>query len=290
MHVLGKILAWITLPIAVTGFIFAAHLVDVRGRWLEQLQKVKTSNQDTTAKLAAARLEREQARAELERESLRWDRYWNDVVGNYIPRTGTLGVNVGSANVGGVAGITPNLMVYAFALDKKNAPAYVGAFAASQVQPNLTVLKPAFRVRAEDVPNWTAGNWRLRTLIPSSFVAQVAGLEADLVVADELLVKQQGNLETQNKLVNAARDQREERVAELLGGGKVNPPPPGLVAEITEADDQRNASLFEVDHLRREISTAEKNVRRLIQENNELARTLQSRLTPKLTAQADASN
>ena len=90
-----------------------------------------------------------------------------------------------------------------------------------------------------------------------------------------------------SKLVNAAHDQREERIAELLGGGKANPAPPGLVAEITEADDQRNASLVEVDRLRRDISAAEQNVRRLIQENNDLARILQSRLAPKLTALSD---
>ena len=128
-----------------------------------------------------------------------------------------------------------------------------------------------------------------RTLIPSSFASRIAGLEADLVVNDELLAKQQSNLETQNKLITAAREQREDRIAELHGGGKANPAPPGLVAEITEADDQRNASLVEVDRLRREISAAQKNVGRLIRENNDLAHTLQSRLAPKLTALSSPS-
>jgi hypothetical protein len=284
MHVTGKILVWLSLPIAAGGFIMAAHLVDVRGSWMAQVQKVKERNQQIAPQLVLARLEREQARAELERESLRWDRYWSDKVGQYIPRNNTIGANVGSAE-----GIAANMMLYAFELAKNGAPTYVGSFTVFQLQPNLTILKPAFRVRPDDVPNWTGGNWRFRTLIPSSFASRIVGLEADLVVNDELLAKQQSNLETQNKLITAAREQREERIAELLGGGKANPAPPGLVAEITEADDQRNASLVEVDRLRREISAAQKNVGRLIQENNDLAHTLQSRLAPKLTALSSPS-
>jgi len=284
MHVTGKILVWLSLPIAAGGFIMAAHLVDVRGSWMAQVQKVKERNQQIAPQLVVARLEREQARAELERESLRWDRYWTDKVGQYIPRNNTIGANVGSAE-----GIAANMMLYAFELAKNGAPAYVGSFTVFQLQPNLTILKPAFRVRPDDVPNWTGGNWRFRTLIPSSFASRIAGLEADLVVNDELLAKQQSNLETQNKLITAAREQREDRIAELLGGGKANPAPPGLVAEITEADDQRNASLVEVDRLRREISAGQKNVGRLIQENNDLAHTLQSRLAPKLTALSSPS-
>jgi hypothetical protein len=284
MHVTGKILVWLSLPIAAGGFIMAAHLVEVRGSWMTQVQKVKERNQQIAPQLVQARLEREQARAELERESLRWDRYWTDKVGQYIQRNNSI-----SANVGSTDGIAANTMLYAFELDKNNVPTYVGSFSVFQLQPNLTVLKPAFRVRPDDLPNWTGGNWRFRTLIPSSFASRIADLEADLVVNDEVLAKQQSNLETQNKLINAARAQREERIAELLGGGKANPAPPGLVAETTEADDQRNASLVEVDRLRRDISAAEKNVRRLIQENNDLARNLQSRLAPKLTAWSSPS-
>jgi hypothetical protein len=112
-----------------------------------------------------------------------------------------------------------------------------------------------------------------------------------LTVADELLIKQQNNLDTQVKLVGAAKDQRDERIGELLGaaGGNANAAPQGLVAEITQADDQRNASLLEVDRLRRAISAAEKNIHRLMQENSDLARTLQSRLAPKLTALSDST-
>ena len=90
MHVTGKILVWLSLPIAAGGFIMAAHLVDVRGSWMAQVQKVKERNQQIAPQLVVARLEREQARAELERESLRWDRYWSDKVGQYIPRNNTI--------------------------------------------------------------------------------------------------------------------------------------------------------------------------------------------------------
>jgi hypothetical protein len=121
-------------------------------------------------------------------------------------------------------------------------------------------------------------------MIPSSFAATISGLEAELTVADELLVKQQSNLDTQSRLVDDAKQQRDVRIAELLGAGAANPAVRGLVVEIAEADDQRNSSLFEVDHLRREISTAEQHIQSLIRHNSELANTLQSRLAPKQTA------
>jgi hypothetical protein len=279
MHITGKLLGVILVFAAITGFVFAARLVDVRGKWLDQFQKAKDRNEKIAPELAAARLDREEARAELERETLRWERYWNNEVGQYIPRSGTLNLNVGAQS-----GITSKMTLYAFGLEKPNEPKYVGAFSVFQLQPNLTVLKPVFRVRQDDAQNWTAGNWRLRAMIPSSFASTIAGLEAELTVADELLVKQQSNLDTQSKLVEDAKLQREVRIGELLGGGNANPQVRGLVAEITEADDQRNLSLFEVDRLRREISTAEQHIASLIRDNNQLASTLQSRLMPKQAA------
>jgi len=121
-------------------------------------------------------------------------------------------------------------------------------------------------------------------MIPSSFASAIAGLEAELTVADELLVKQQSNLDTQSRLVEDAKQQRDVRIGELLGGGNANPNVRGLVTETTEADDQRNTSLFEVDRLRRDISAAEQHIAGLIRDNNQLASTLQARLMPKQAA------
>ena len=279
MHITGKLLGVILVFAAIFGFVFAARLVDVRGKWLDQFQKAKEKNEKIAPDLVAARLEREEARAELERESLRWERYWNSQVGQFIPRSGTLNINAGAQS-----GISQKMTIYAFSLEKPNDPKYAGAFSVFQLQPNLAVLKPVFRVRQDDAQNWTAANWRLRSMIPSSFASTIAGLEAELTVADELLVKQQSNLDTQARLLEDAKLQRDVRVGELLGGGNANPKLQGLVAEITEADDQRNASLFEVDHLRRDISAAEQHIASLIRDNNQLASTLQSRLMPKQAA------
>ncbi len=280
MHITGKLLGVVLVFAAIAGFVFAARLVDVRGKWLDQFQKAKKSNEDIAPKLAEARLEHDEARAEMEREALRWERFWNDEPAQFVPRSGMLNLtNAGAAN-----GITQKMTLYAFQLSKPNESTYAGAFNVFQLQPNLTVLKPAFRVRPEDVENWNANKWRVRTMIPSSFASTISGLESELTVADELLVKQQSNLDTQTKLVEDAKQQRDARIAELLGGGAANAALRGLVTEIAEADDQRNASLYEVDHLRREISAAEQHIASLMRHNNELANTLQSRVTPKQTA------
>ena len=96
MHITGKLLGVVLVFAAITGFVFAARLVDVRGKWLDQYQKVKKNNDDTAPKLAQARLDRDEARAELERETLRWERFWNNQVGQFIPRNGMLNLNVGA--------------------------------------------------------------------------------------------------------------------------------------------------------------------------------------------------
>lgn len=111
-------------------------------------------------------------------------------------------------------------------------------------------------------------------------------MQTELVNRDELLKKQEKNLATQGELVTAAHDQRNMRVAELLGGGAGITT--GLVAEINKADDDRNASLMRVDELRRKISDAKTRVTGLIQTNNNLASSLPGQ-PPKEQAEAGAS-
>jgi len=284
MHITGKLLGIVLMVLAGAGFVFAAHLVDVRGKWMVQLQKIKADNQKIADQLVAARLERDQAKAALDRDILRWDRIWTNVAAQFNPPNNNL-----VANAGAPKEIQQNSPLFAFQLGKNGDSSYVGSFVLTQAQPNLCILRPTFRVREEDVPNWAGASWRFRTMIPSSFATRIAGLEGELLRNDELLAKQENNLKIQNELVEAAKHQREERLAELLGDPKANPPVLGLVAGTTEADDRRNAALVEVDELRREISAANKRVAELIRDNTELAKTLQARSVQGQTAMAEPS-
>lgn len=284
MHITGKLLILLVVAVAFTGFIFAARLVDARGKWMKQLQDLKVKNEKTADELDAAQLARSQAHGDLEREMLRWDRYWTDVAGQFVPKNN----NTLVASVGSQAGITPNLALHAFQLGGKESSTFVGTFSATQVQPNQSALSPMFRVRSDDVAKWNGQNWRLRTVIPSAFASRIANLESELVVEDELLAKQRKNLETQAGLSDAAKEQLEDRTGELLGGGKAVPGEAGLVAKISEADDQRNASLTEVDHLRREISASLERMQRLIQENKDLAGGLPGQLILKQASLPDS--
>jgi hypothetical protein len=268
MHIVGKILIFVLLVSAGFGFIIAARLVNTRGAWMKQLQEAKTKDETAAKNLVTARESFEEARASLEREMLRWDQYFSDVPGAFDATSRTI-----VASAGKTAGVRPNMDLHAFQLGQGGDSTYVGPFTAAQVTANESVLKAMFPVRAADVANWNGGKWRFRTVVPSSFVSRIAGLQAELIGADELLQKQEANLATQQKLAAAARDQRDGRVAELLGaegGAKAT----GLVAEINQADDQRNASLVRVDELRRRISEAEARVATLIQDNKTLATSL----------------
>ena len=152
------------------------------------------------------------------------------------------------------------------------------------MQANQALLKAAFRVRSDDASKWTEGTWRLRSQIPSAYSTRIADLETQLAISDELLAKQHTNLETQDQLVEAAKEQREDRIGELLGGRKADSADEGLVARITKADEQRNESLAEVDRLRRSVREAKLNMERLLRENSQLASGLMDKSTSKQEA------
>jgi hypothetical protein len=269
MHIVGKILIFVLMVAAGFGFIIAARLVNTRGTWMKQVQEAKTRNEKSAQNLAAAQQDFEEARAILEREMLRWDQYFSPVNGVFDSTSNAI-----IANAGKTIGIRPNLDLYAFELGNGGSSTFVGSFAAAEVRDNESALKATFPVRAADVPTWNGQSWRFRTVIPSAFVSRIAGLQSELGIADELLKKQESNLATQTELAKTAREQRDGRVAELLGAAGDGGQAAGLVADINQADDQRNASLLRVDDLRRKIREAEAHVKTLIQENNTLATSL----------------
>jgi hypothetical protein len=277
MHIVGKILILTLALCAAFGFIFAARLVNTRGHYMQLLQAAKVNDEKTDEKLAASRQAFEEARANLEREMLRWDHYFT-VKGVFDAANSAI-----VANAGTTLGIQLKTELYAFQLDAGGASTYVGSFNAAEVAKNESALKATFPVRGDDVPNWNGQNFRLRTTIPSAFVKRIADLQTELVNRDELLKKQEKNLATQGDLVATARDQRDTRVAELLGGGAGITT--GLVAAINQADDARNASLLRVDDLRRKIFDAKARVKGLIQENSNLAASLPGQ-PPKQQAEA----
>jgi hypothetical protein len=266
MHLVGKILIGLLAIAAGIGFITGARLVNARGAWMKQLQEAKVNDEKSAQKLAQAQQDFEEARANLEREMLRWDHYYSPVKGTFDATTNAI-----LASAGKTLGIQPNKEVYAFQLDAGGSSTYIGSFNVVEVQANEAGLRATFPVRAEDVPSWNGQDFRLRTVIPSSLFKQITDLQGELVKADELLKKQEKNLATQSELATAAKEQRDTRIAELLGGKGIDT---GLVAGINQADDQRNASLLRVDDLRRKISQAEAHVKSLIQENNALAASL----------------
>jgi hypothetical protein len=283
MHIVGKILILVLMVSAGFGFIIAARLVNTRGDWMKQIQAAKTRNEKSAQDLAAAQQSFEEARAHLEREMLRWDQYFSPVNGVFDSASKAI-----IANAGKTIGIRPNLELYAFQLGNGGSSTFVGSFSAAEVRDNESALKSTFPVRAADIPEWNGQSWRFRTVIPSAFVSRIAGLQSELGIADELLKKQENNLATQTELAKTAREQRDGRIAELLGAAGDGGQAAGLVAEINQADDQRNASLLRVDDLRRKIKEAEGHVTTLIQENSKLA-TLLPGQPPRQQAEAGNS-
>ena len=129
MHVTGKILIVILIGTAVYAFICAGQLVQVRGKRMNRVQDVKARNEKTADVLIAARAAFEEARADLQRENLRWDRNWTDVSASFLSGNNSL-----IAKVGFAAGIPASSTLYAFEL-AASGPIYVGASTSARCRP-----------------------------------------------------------------------------------------------------------------------------------------------------------
>jgi len=264
-----------------------AKLLDVRGGWMQEAEKLKKSNAEGLVRLEAARKELDLVKADLSRELLRWDRYWNDVPASYVNRgdDSALSADVGTSQGLGSTEGNVQPVVYAFQLGEDGTPVYVGPFQAIQLRENQAALRPAFRVREGEAETWTARTWRFRASVPDAVKSRFLDLESQLLVADERLRKEDANLALQTQLVDAAKQHRDFRMAELLGGEDGSK---GLIAEIEEQEDARNAALAEVDRWRRDVNAAVHRLQELSARNKELARRLASQRGPESSETAQA--
>ena len=132
MHLVGKILIGLLAIAAGIGFITGARLVNARGAWMNLLQVAKANDEKSAQKLAAARQDFEEARADLEREMLRWDHYYSPLKGTFDTTNNALLVSAGKT-----IGIQPYKELFAFQLDDNgNSSTYIGSFNVAEAQAN----------------------------------------------------------------------------------------------------------------------------------------------------------
>lgn len=286
MHILGKISAWLTVIAAGAALGLTAKLYDVRGGWQAQATTLKEGNEKNAVTLETSRKGLGKAQAELASELVRWEKYWTDVPAAFAAQGagGTLSADIGTAQGLGTE-LNPKPVVHAFQLAEDGTPTYVGPFQVVESRENQSVLKPVFRVRADEPATWTSQKWRFRAAVPDVDKTKFLDLETQLATADERLLKEKSNLLTQSQLVDTSKQHRDFRMAELLGAPNQSP---GLVANIEKAEAARDEAISIVDELRRAISAAVARLNELAAGNRELIEKLTTTLKSLPNETADA--
>lgn len=288
MHILGKILTWLLVPLAFCAIVLAATMVKYRGSWLQKIEAETARNHELAAKLAIAEAAVRARENELAVATLGWDRYWNlpgaDVGINPDGSAGVrnLGTAMGFVLPAAQGGQTP--VAYIFRQDGPQGDAhYIGEFqpVPGGLRENELGLVLARRARPNEAARWRQtvadGFWRIRTLIPAAYANSFADMYTEFNRADENLAAKQKSLELQEQLYRVAQEHLSYRLQELLG--PPNPPANldpadkfpefkiGLLASIDREEELRDLALAELDRLRRQVKAANDRFQFLIDDN-----------------------
>jgi hypothetical protein len=291
MATIGKI----CLALTVIGMIvISAYLLPAVGK--SQNDVAKNLRESEEAMRATADQHRK-AKMDLIRSSSRlaqlqigWDKSWD------IPQSGNSGVAVQGTRLA-VTGLgTDNGLIQGTDQDGQPfSPAvhvfkimpegsvYVGEFVAEQIDANNTTLEPTWQVTNDETKVWVENpdvSWRFRTQVPSAKRLRIDRLNLQLQDLDEKDRETAANVVRQKKSLDDAVSQLEIRKQELTGK-------PGLTANISAIEDQRNNLVVQIDELRRQIKGESEEREAILRRLKELSERLPSADDAQITQSRD---
>ncbi len=274
MHVIGKVLVWLTFLGVIGAVMLSAKTLQVRNSYLAPLKKYKDTVPGNKLEIAKKQEQLDQLNAERDRALLNWSQYWTDIKTNVAGETGEvltegMGTNTGLDKAEN--GEFP--VVHGFALAEDGTSQFVGSFQVIDVQENAAALRLTANPRPGATEAWRdSETWRWRRTVPSAYTIQMTDLRTQLTFTDEKLLNENKNLEKQQELLAEAEEQLSFRKMELTGAEGSE----GLLQKIAAENQVRNQTLVSVDQLRRELKDALDLQEKLIRDNNEAVRALPS--------------
>jgi hypothetical protein len=271
MHISGKILAFVTLLLGVGGLALGSKATQIRGRWLESIQKREAELQKSQQLVSENSEKLNQLTAELRRTLLPWDRYWNVQAALQNPATGEVQALMGTSR-----GVKENMSLQGFVKQADGSFLYCGQFKVRRVNEANSVLEPDWRYRPEEGQTWQGREWRFWTLIPVGHLPRFVQLEDQFVRADQLFKERTNELDRQKKLLETASAQLALRVGEINGfddlKGRTLPPEmiDGYLSTLVAEEELRNTLVVEVDRLRRELLETNQRIESTITDNTRL--------------------
>lgn len=277
MHVFGHVLIWLIAVAALAATVLSAKTYDVRNSWIKKVDQLKQDVAKNEPIIAEKEDRLDALQDELTRTTLGW---------------GEPFVNV-NGELGAAFQLTlqdPNLMawlasldpaaqaaqvVYVFRPQPDGSSLYIGSFQlAGQVAQGAqgAAFTPTWTPRNEDyiqelVQN-PSGPFRVRPLVPAHFPGSYAEIRGEMALAERLLLDKQDDLKEQQAREADAKAIRDQRNEQLQGQD-------GLVSQLKTAEDARNAELEELDHWRREVDEARKEIEALLNQSREMENQLE---------------
>lgn len=276
MHILGKVFAWMLVPLAAAGMVLMARDLQVRNSYAAALRDADSSQvkgppslREEVKKNAALIEQKRQELEDLKHEyavvTHGWNQVWDRrsaVAERLGPgRPPTLAIQAGTRDGIGekVTSSDPNvtlrrhLVLHMFRLQPNGPSAYVGRFKLlnpAEIQPTQVRAYPDWVLRGGDFAMWEnapAKSWRIRASIPPQYdtaftqsYLDLESLDQDLAQAREQDAQAAAALQEATDYVNSNR-------AILAGPNGMG----GLVRELANAEEARDAELDAVDALRR---------------------------------------
>ncbi len=171
--------------------------------------------------------------------------------------------------------ITAPGVVHMFAADGNNVIHYIGEFSAnpSQLQDNQCSLEPNWGPTQQEIASWDfRGGVRFRSEVPPGDRIHFATANQSLRRTNQMSVETDAAIVQQQTLRDAAAEALAIRQRELIGdenGADVFRHPEyriGLVAAISNLEDERNALQSAVDTLRRLVDAATETRTQLVEQ------------------------
>lgn len=282
MHILGKILAFLTICGAVAATVLSAQFLQIRNAWMSRMDQKRTAYEKTVPEL-------EKARKDLRDRQLEYQQLihgWGPVIGLDV-ETSVSGPGQLALNIGQTAGLQQNQQVHIFVPGAGGQSTYFGPFLITAVEPQRSIASAGWPLRDSDRATWpgpfTPGRGcRVYGSAPTAAMEHLIQ-GSQLLLRKEELLKATQNLRTvQENEIRVATEQRNQRALELNGDPALaadkNILPQsawdGLVRALEDEDEARNVTLAEVDALRHELRALFDDVIRLQNENVQLTRSL----------------
>lgn len=281
MNIFGKICLWLSVVGFIASIVLTSRVLATRMAWMTQNQKLEEEFQKNQEEVAKRKSELKVKRDELTRLMLDWDRVWDDVAVQVDPAGGALQTAVGSNR-----GLQDKQVVWAFQKNQDGSSQLAGEFKVGNLRDELAVLTPNWRLRPGDTQGWQAGNWRIRSLVPSYYGERLTATEVALLIADEDLAAKKDDVVLQTKMVAAATAELDQRMKEINGDqqneGKELPTEiiKGFLATMLDEEELRNTAIASVDQLNHNLKRTTERIARIHKVNQRLVKSLPQSNTP----------